>query len=62
MANDYWLPVATLNENSEWNLTAGDVGIIRKKIEEVEAYEDFHENKIDLDENKPWIEIKRSKK
>ena len=62
MANDYWLPVATLNENSEWNLTAGDVGIVRKNIEEVEAYEDFHENKIDLDENKPWIEIKRSKK
>jgi hypothetical protein len=60
IVNEYWLPngVESIG-SSEWNLTAGDVSIITKKLKEIEAYEDFHDTKNEVDKDVPWIELKR---
>ena len=61
IVNKYWKPLGTLNDNTKWNLTAGDVGELDGYIKEIDAYEDYHDNTDEKEEDLAYIEIKRAK-
>ena len=61
IVNKYWKPTDTLSDNTKWNLTAGDVGIIDGYHKEISAYEDFHDNTDEKEQDIPYIEIKRAR-
>ena len=48
IANNYWLPIecgAMSTGSEKYNLSAGDINLIKEKLKEIEAYEDMMEVK-----------------
>ena len=46
----------------EWNLSQGDLNVIKEGLEEIEAYEDFHRNAPDEDPEEDFETIRRERK
>jgi len=62
IVNECWKPIGTINDNSEWNMTVGDMIIINKRFDEIEEHDDHHNHKYDKEQSEtPWIEIKRKR-
>ena len=64
IANKYWQPLGSTREKmaEEWNLSQGDLNVIKEGLEEIEAYEDFHRNAPDEDPEEDFETIRRERK
>jgi len=63
MINEYWFPSDMTDESKvAWNLSSGDVSIIEGKLKEIEAYEEFHEDKPKEDPEVDYEDIRRARK
>lgn len=64
IVNYYWKPTGTISNtgNEKWNLTPGDVAEIDDHLKEVDAYEDFKDNRDEKEEDEAFIEVKRRRR
>ena len=64
IANKYWLPLGSTREKmpEEWNLSQGDLNVIKEGLEEIKTYEEFHTEAPEEDPEQDFEIIRRERK
>ena len=63
IANKYWLPLGSTSEKmaEEWNLSQGDLNVIKEGLEEISTYEEFHREAPEEDPEEDFETIRRDR-
>ena len=60
----YWLPLGSTSEKmqEEWNISTGDLNVIKEGLEEISTYEEFHIEVPQEDPEEDFETIRRQRK
>jgi hypothetical protein len=63
IANKYWQPLGSTSEKmaEEWNLSQGDLNVIKEGLEEISTYEEFHREAPEEDPEEDFETIRRDR-
>jgi len=64
ICNKYWLPLGSTSEKmqEEWNISTGDLNVIKEGLEEIATYEEFHIEAPKEDPEEDFETIRRERK